>query len=153
MDIAISYIKKHLKVLFGGFAMILIYFYFGFKGGNLNKIWTTFYPSDFCINYEEGFIRSGLDGQIIYILIAFQYAILLLLSIVAKDFSRSFFLCSFTTLIAVYILKTKSNYHNSVSENSFSFFKKFTGFRIFCFSSTRNYIAVGVLMNILFTTL
>lgn len=59
-----------------------------------------------------------------YILIGLQYGVLLLLSIVAKDFSRWIFLCNFTTLIPVYVLKKKNNYQSSESENSFSFFKK-----------------------------
>ena len=59
-----------------------------------------------------------------YILIGLQYGVLLLLSIVAKDFSRWIFLCNFTTLISVYILKKKSTYQISELENSFSFFRK-----------------------------
>ncbi|MEG2762554.1 hypothetical protein [Chryseobacterium sp.] len=59
-----------------------------------------------------------------YLLIVLQYGVLLLLSIVAKDFSRWVFLCNFTTLIPVYILKKKSRYMSSESENSFLFFKK-----------------------------
>lgn len=59
-----------------------------------------------------------------YILIGLQYGVLLLLSIVAKDFSRWIFLCNFTTLIPVYILKKKSTYQISEAENSFLFFKK-----------------------------
>ena len=59
-----------------------------------------------------------------YILIGLQYGVLLLLSIVAKDFSRWIFLCNFTTLIPVYVLKKKNKYQSSESENSFSFFKK-----------------------------
>lgn len=53
-----------------------------------------------------------------------QYSVLLLLSIVAKDFSRWIFLCNFTTLIPIYILKKKSTYQSSESESSFLFFKK-----------------------------
>ena len=49
-------------------ALLLVgfYFYFGFKGFDIAKIWKIFYQTDFYINYEGGFVRRGLDGQIIF---------------------------------------------------------------------------------------
>lgn len=60
--------QSMIKKIFAFFALVLIgfYFYFGFQGFNLMKIWNSFYQSDFYINYERGFVRRGLDGQIIY---------------------------------------------------------------------------------------
>lgn len=57
-----------LKILYFSLALCLVflYFYFGFQGFDLVKIWQSFYQSDFYINYEGGFVRRGLDGQIIY---------------------------------------------------------------------------------------
>lgn len=65
----ISFLNQSMiKKIFAFFALVLIgfYFYFGFQGFNLMKIWNSFYQSDFYINYEGGFVRRGLDGQIIY---------------------------------------------------------------------------------------
>ena len=65
----ISFLNQSMiKKIFAFFALVLIgfYFYFGFQGFNLMKIWNSFYQSDFYINYKGGFVRRGLDGQIIY---------------------------------------------------------------------------------------
>ncbi len=63
-------LKPFAKSIFVFFAIVLIgfYFYFGFKGFDLSKIWKSLYHSDFYINYEGGFVRRGLDGEIIYLL-------------------------------------------------------------------------------------
>lgn len=60
-----------------------------------------------------------------YALLCIQYGVILLLSIVAKDFSRWIFLCNFTTLISIYFLQKEIFAQQTKdSDSTFSFVGK-----------------------------
>lgn len=60
-------IEKALKIYI--FFVIILAFFFGFDFFKIHFLTNKFlYHSDFYINYECGFIRRGIDGQIIYFL-------------------------------------------------------------------------------------
>lgn len=94
-----------LKNIFAFFASIIIlfYFYFGFKGFNPVKIWSSFYQSDLYINYEGGFMRRGLDGQLIYELSKFTSVNAMMIQ---KSYNLLFFLV-FIGLTFYFYLKYK----------------------------------------------
>ena len=59
---------KNIYYFFYPFVVLytIIIFFKGFSNFNLNLIWNSLYHSDYFINYQSGFIRRGLDGEIIY---------------------------------------------------------------------------------------
>lgn len=140
--------EQIIKKIFAFFALVLVafYIYFGFQGFDLAKIWNSFYQSDFYINYEGGFVRRGLEGQIIYNLSKTTSMNAVLIQKIYNLFSFLIFI----GLLGYFMLKYRPPFFAVFSTSVLLLFVFYLGrgirkdhillifFMLFCFELTKN---------------
>lgn len=85
----------------------VLFFYHGFNGLSFAGISKSLFHADFYINYEGGFMRRGLDGEMIYLVSkAFNIS-----PITIQKIYNTLFFVIFIVCIAIFLIKNKPPFY------------------------------------------